>query len=86
MQLLTEDQQREVRARNGDPARFLDPVTKTEYVVLAAEIYDRIRPLLTDEPLSDQEELFLLREAGQRAGWDDPIMDVYNDLDPRRTP
>jgi hypothetical protein len=30
------------------------------------------------EPLSDTEKQQLLVQAGLRAGWDDPEMDVYN--------
>jgi hypothetical protein len=26
----------------------------------------------------------MIAHIGKRAGWDDPRMDVYNDLDPRR--
>jgi hypothetical protein len=32
----------------------------------------------------EQERLFHLQQFGKRAGWDDPEMDVYDDLDPRR--
>lgn len=39
-----------------------------------------------DSPLADEEKRALLIKAGLRAGWDDPEMDVYNDLDPRRQP
>ena len=39
-----------------------------------------------DSPLVDEERRALLIKAGLRAGWDDPEMDVYNDLDPRRQP
>lgn len=37
------------------------------------------------EPLSSDERRQLLVQAGLRAGWDDPEMDVYNDLDPRKS-
>jgi hypothetical protein len=40
--------------------------------------------LFTEEPLSPQERQQLLVKAGLRAGWDDPAMDVYDELDPRR--
>jgi RNA-binding protein YlmH len=36
------------------------------------------------EPLSDSERQRVLIQAGLRAGWDDPEMDVYNSLDPRK--
>jgi len=37
-----------------------------------------------DNPLTNEEQQNLLFNAGQRANWDDPEMDIYNDLDPRR--
>ena len=32
----------------------------------------------------EREWLIQLEQFGKRAGWDDPEMDIYNDLDPRR--
>ena len=37
-----------------------------------------------DSPITEKEREALLVQAGLRAGWDDPEMDVYNELDPRR--
>ncbi len=37
-----------------------------------------------DSPLTEKEQSALLVEFGLRAGWDDPEMDVYNELDPRK--
>jgi hypothetical protein len=34
--------------------------------------------------VTEQERLFHLQQFGKRAGWDDPEMDVYDELDPRR--
>ena len=84
MQLLTEDQRREVQSATAEPPHFVDPDTNIEYVILPVQTYERIRPLLTDEPLSEADERRLLLDVGALAGWDDPIMDIYNDLDPRR--
>jgi hypothetical protein len=42
------------------------------------------RPLRLTDPETQEE--YVLLQAGLRAGWDDPEMDVYNDLDPRRQP
>ena len=39
-----------------------------------------------DAPLTNDQKRDLLIKAGLRAGWDDPEMDVYNDLDPRQAP
>lgn len=83
MSILTEDQRRAAR-ESQQPIRLVDPDTHEEYLLIRADLFERIRPLFEDDPLTDSEQRFLLRQAGQLAGWDDPEMDVYNDLDPRR--
>ena len=84
MQVLTEAQRREVQSATAEPPRFVDPDTHIEYVILPVHTYERIKPLLSDDPLSEADERQLLLDVGALAGWDDPIMDIYNDLDPRR--
>jgi len=82
---LSKELQEAVRASQGQPVRIADPETQAEYVVIPAELYDRLGDLLyEDDPLTKNERETVLIQAGLRAGWDDPAMDVYNDLDPRR--
>ena len=74
-------------AAGGGPVRLTDRETQAEYVLLPAERYDRLtHPGYEDGPLTADERLALVRHAGERAGWDDPEMDVYDELDPRRNP
>lgn len=74
-----------VRTSQGQPVRLADPDTHEEYIVLRADVYDQMQTRLHDDaPLTDAEKQVLLIKAGLRAGWDDPEMDVYNELDPRR--
>jgi hypothetical protein len=75
---LTEEQRRELDSQ--EPARALDPETNAEYVLVESEVYDRLKPLFELDPPSREERREQLRRFGQRAGWDDPEMDVYNDL------
>jgi hypothetical protein len=56
------------------------------YVVVKAAVYERLRSVLETGPLSVEEQKALIAHIGKKAGWDDPRMDVYNELDPRRTP
>jgi hypothetical protein len=56
------------------------------YVVVKAAAYERRRSLLVPGPLSIEEQRAMIAQVGKRVGWDDPRMDVYNDLDPRRDP
>jgi hypothetical protein len=85
MLTIPKELQQAVRASHGRPLRLTDPETHTEYVLLQAEMYDQLHGLLSDDiHLTPDERRAVLLQAGLRAGWDDPEMDVYNDLDPRR--
>ncbi|MCI0486972.1 MAG: hypothetical protein L0229_10270 [Blastocatellia bacterium] len=73
-----------VRASEGRPVRVSDPETSEEYVLLPAKVYDQVSGLFyDDDPLTSDERRNLLIQAGLRAGWDDPEMNVYDEFDPR---
>ena len=82
---LPKDLHEAVRSSEDHPIRLTDPETNREYVLFFAELYDQMRDLFyEDSTLTRDDKRALIRQAGLRAGWDDPEMDVYNDLDPRR--
>ena len=83
---LSKEIQQAIKDAQEDPVRLVDPETNIEYVVLPIETFERMRKGLyyDDGPITEEEQTALLIEFGLRAGWDDPEMDVYNDLDPRR--
>lgn len=83
---LSKEIQEAVQKSEDNPIRLIDPETNVEYVVLPAETYEQMRNgvYYDDGPITEEERHALLIEAGLRAGWDDPEMDIYNDLDPRR--
>lgn len=80
---LTAEQRQELGQTHTSSCRVVDPVTNAEYVLVPADLYERLRALFEEVPISDKEEDALIHEAGMLAGWDDPEMDVYNNLDPR---
>jgi hypothetical protein len=81
---LTEQQQRALDAE-GETLGVIDPRTNQTYVLVRAEIYERLRSILDDD--FDSEDAFQAQiESAAEAGWNDPQMDVYNELDPRRQP
>ncbi|MCY4554691.1 MAG: hypothetical protein OXC79_13570 [Candidatus Poribacteria bacterium] len=81
---LTKELQQAVQDANEQPIRLVDPQTNLEYVVLPAEIFDRVQEVFYDaNPLTIEEQRSLLVKVGLSVGWDDPEMDVYNELDPR---
>ena len=45
---LTEEQRRQLEAYPDAPVRLIDAVSKREYVLVSAEIYDRLCDLLDD--------------------------------------
>ena len=81
---LTEDQWSEIESSDEVPVRVCAPAQQANYVLMRAEVYERFKSLFDEDPVTEQERLFQLKQFGQRAGWDDPEMDVYGELDPRR--
>ena len=83
---LTLEQRQAVAQQGETPPRAVDPDTHTTYVLIREEVYDRVKALL-DEAEGNR---FLrdmyphVMEVFGREGWDDPTMDIYNDLGPLR--
>jgi hypothetical protein len=84
---LTAEQQQSLSREAEMPPRAVDPSTHTRYVLLPEDAYQRVRQLLesNDERFS-QDVMPAVMEAFGRDGWNDPAMDVYDDLDPRNAP
>ncbi len=74
-----------LRDSEGMPVSVIDPKTGMEFVIVPAADYARLANSLTHAELTHNEQDYLLRQAGRLAGWDDSEMDVYNELDPRKT-
>ena len=83
---LSKEIQKAVQESEDNLIRLIDPETNVEYVVLPVETFERMRKgvYYDDSPITEEEQTALLIEFGQRAGWDDPAMDVYNDMVPER--
>jgi hypothetical protein len=82
-------EQRQAVAQQGEiPPRAVDPDTQTTYVLIREEVYAQVKALLEEEEgrqfLRDMYPSVM--EVFGREGWEDPAMDIYNDLDPRRQP
>jgi hypothetical protein len=64
-----------------------DPETNETYVLIRAQLYQRLKSLLYDTAEFPIREAYpLMDEAAAKAGWDDPAMDVYNDIATRQDP
>ncbi|HEV3257537.1 MAG TPA: hypothetical protein VG013_11695 [Gemmataceae bacterium] len=81
---LTEEQRRELA--KPEPVA-IDPQTKETYILVRADLYQRLRDLLYDDAEFPIREAYpLMDEVAAKAGWDDPAMDIYNDLAPKQQP
>ena len=79
---LTPEQRR--AAQEEKPLRLHDPETDDTYVLLKMEEYERLKALLGDEEFDARSTYPNMARIFGPAGWDDPAMDVYDELDPRR--
>jgi hypothetical protein len=60
-----------------DAPRATHPNTGKRYALVPEGRYERYKAFFEEDPLTDAERMALLREAGKRAGWDDPIWDDF---------
>lgn len=67
-------------AAAGTPAYVVDPKTQATFVLISADQYNMVRALLNDEHFDISEVYPLMDEVARSEGWDDPEMDVYNQL------
>jgi hypothetical protein len=82
---LNEPQQQALDVQSEEPLRLVDPRTQECYVLVKAEVFDRLKQLLYDDtPPSDEEKRRQLAASGERAGWADPEMDVYDNYNENR--
>jgi len=82
---LTEQQQLALDTASLPP-RVRDPRTNRAYVLVAAEQYERLKDLLDPGPLTADERRVIVQGVWRRANWDDPRMDAYDALEPRKEP
>ncbi|PZO38675.1 MAG: hypothetical protein DCF19_15855 [Pseudanabaena frigida] len=83
---LTLEQRQAVVNQGETPPRAIDPDTDITYVLIPEALYARVKALLLEEQsIQFLENMYLpTMEVFGREGWDDPAMDIYNDLDPRK--
>lgn len=63
---LTDEQQQAIDTQDC-PIRIVDPKSQREYVVLRADLYDRIRELLEDEREQKTVLAYSMKQAAQLA-------------------
>jgi hypothetical protein len=82
---LTPSQHQAITTSENLPLRVVDPTTAARYVLVPEVVYERARGMLELDESSEFLEGMLphVMEVFGREGWNDPAMDIYNDLDPR---
>jgi hypothetical protein len=80
---LTDEQRRDLD--NSGPVRVRDPKTNETYVLVPTHLYEQVKSLFESDGLSDAERRAIVRGVWERTGWDDPAMDDYAALDPRKS-
>jgi hypothetical protein len=85
---LTLEQQKALVRDCANPPRVVDPSTHDKYVLIREEMYERVRQRFEEDDASQFVRAMTphVMNVFGRDGWDDPAMDVYNDLDPRLNP
>ncbi|MBI3409236.1 MAG: hypothetical protein HY040_12890 [Planctomycetes bacterium] len=80
---LNEQLKQALAANRDEPVRVIDSQTQQVFVLLRAEVYDKLKALVYDDSeFAVRQAYSLMDEVAAKAGWDDPEMDVYNDLAP----
>jgi hypothetical protein len=79
---ITPELKQAVERSGEEPVRIEDPETHQRYVVVREEVYEHLQSLVGLEmgEITVDEQKTALARLGQSVGWDDPAMDVYNDL------
>jgi hypothetical protein len=81
---LTLEQRQELE--KASPVRVRDPQTNATFVLVPTVVYERFRALLAEDLDWVGDAYREAMAVFARDGWDDPRMDVYDSLDPRRQP
>jgi len=81
---LTDEMRKAVEEHPDRPVYVLDGETRTRYVLLPADTYERVRALLYDDRDTIPDEFLPLAHEAFEEDWDAPGMDQYQDYDTHR--
>jgi hypothetical protein len=81
---LTETQ-RQAIAASPQPAHLVDPQTMRNYVLIPADVYERLKSMLYDDSEWTADDMRqLLAQSAEGNGWNEPGMDAYDRYDEER--
>lgn len=73
---LTQEQRNALDSAGAVPVRLTDPANQQEYVLVRADVYERLRGLLDEDFRPSMAYPAVDRAFGP--GWNDPRMDDYD--------
>ncbi len=80
---ITKEIRQAIESAGDQPVRLEDPLTRQTYVLVRADLYDRIQRVFADEDRDSAEAAFsAIQEVFE--DWNEPAMDIYDSLDPRK--
>jgi len=80
MTTITPELRIAIEQAGGQPVKLTDPETNSVYIIVRAEVYERMCALRDDFDIRDAYPL--MDQVAAREGWDDPSMDIYNEYQP----
>ena len=83
---LTEELQQALHDSGDGPMQVVDPTTSKVYVLIAAEVFERIKPLIADDEF-DIRETYAAQFAAMDTPecWGAPGMELYDDYDAHKS-
>ncbi len=80
---LTKELREELAQHGEGPIRLVNPDTQRVYVLLDAEVFERVKALLSDDAF-DVRDTYAAQDGALAKVWDDPELDAYADYDQHR--
>lgn len=73
-----------INEQHGGPVQLVDEMTRKVYYIISKEQFETIQALYDDREFSPHELYPLISKTAEAAGWDEPLMDDYDNYDEHR--
>jgi hypothetical protein len=78
---ITDQMRQALDAEHGHPVKIVDEKTSEVYYVISAAQFETMRALFADGDFQSREIYPLIARTAAEAGWNDRIMDAYDNYD-----
>ena len=76
---LTPAQHADLEQHGNTPMPVIDPINHKTYVLVDNQFFERVKALVADGAF-DIREMYAAQDAALAKVWDDPALDVYNEV------